>query len=56
MHVKSQSCIVMFDLLLQQLYGILGRPSYMTLSQSQETTLTSNTHISPLTQLVVCIY
>ena len=29
MHVKSQSCIVLFDLLLQQLYGILGQPSYI---------------------------
>ena len=29
MHVKSQSCIVLFDLLLQQLYGILGQPSYL---------------------------
>ena len=29
MHVKSQSCIVLFDLLLQQLYGILGQPSYV---------------------------
>ena len=28
MHVKSESCIVLFDLLLQQLYGILGQPSY----------------------------
>ena len=28
MRVKSQSCIVLFDLLLQQLYGILGQPSY----------------------------
>ena len=27
-HVKPQSCIVLFDLLLQQLYGILGQPSY----------------------------
>ena len=31
MHVKSQSCIVLFDLLLQQLYGILGQPSYLNL-------------------------
>ena len=29
MHVKSQSCIVLFDLLSQQLYGILGQPSYL---------------------------
>ena len=29
MHVKSQSCIVLFDLLLQQLYSILGQPSYI---------------------------
>ena len=29
-HVKSQSCIVLFDLLLQQLYGILGQPSYIS--------------------------
>ena len=29
MLVKSQSCIVVFDLLLQQLYGILGQPSYV---------------------------
>ena len=29
MHVKSQSCIILFDLLLQQLYGILGQPSYV---------------------------
>ena len=29
MHIKSQSCIVLFGLLLQQLYGILGQPSYM---------------------------
>ena len=29
MHVKFQSCIVLFDLLLQQLYGILGQPSYV---------------------------
>ena len=30
MHVKSQSCIVLFDLFLQQLpvYSILGQPSY----------------------------
>ena len=31
MHVKSQSCIVLFGLLLQQLYGILGQPSYLCL-------------------------
>ena len=31
MHVKSQGCIVLFDLLLQQLYGILGQPSYITI-------------------------
>ena len=29
MHVKSQSCNVLFDLLLQQLYDILGQPSYL---------------------------
>ena len=28
MHAKSKNCIVLFDLLLQQLYGILGQPSY----------------------------
>ena len=28
-HVKSKSCIILFDLVLQQLYGILGQPSYM---------------------------
>ena len=33
MHVKSQSCIALFDLLLQQLYGILGQPSYMSTSR-----------------------
>ena len=31
MHVKSHSSIVLFDFLLQQLYGILGQPSYMYL-------------------------
>ena len=30
-HVKSQSCIVLFDLVLQQLYGILGQPSYVNI-------------------------
>ena len=34
MHVKSQSCIVLFDFLLQQLYGILGQPSYLHFSIS----------------------
>ena len=29
MHIKSQSCILLFDLLLQQLYSILGQPSYV---------------------------
>ena len=35
-HVKSQSCIVLFDLLLQQLYGILGQPSYIGKSVSND--------------------
>ena len=29
MYVKSLSCIILFDLLIQQLYGILGQPSYV---------------------------
>ena len=40
MHVKSQSCIVLFDLLLQQLYGILGQPSYIRFCRENNHILT----------------
>ena len=35
-NVEFQSCTFLFDLLLQQLYGILGQPSYYQSSISFE--------------------
>ena len=55
MHVKSQSCIVLFDLLLQQLYGILGQPSYTSSETFMPLKNQPSTHVTKFIQVVFCI-